>query len=54
VEEAIAEQRWRRFWRLIQRSRSIWCLYTKIGLQALEIDFLEWALTKAGLLSGGK
>jgi transposase-like protein len=29
-------------------------LHTKIGQQALEIDFLERALTKAGLLSAGK
>ena len=29
-------------------------LHTKIGQQALEIDFLESALTKAGLLSAGK
>ena len=29
-------------------------LHTKIGQQALEIDFLEHALTKAGLLSAGK
>lgn len=29
-------------------------LHAKIGQQALEIDFLESALTKAGLLSGGK
>lgn len=28
-------------------------LHTKIGHQALEIDFLECALTKAGLLSTG-
>ena len=27
-------------------------LHAKIGAQALEIDFLEGALTKAGLLSG--
>jgi transposase-like protein len=29
-------------------------LHAKIGQQALEIDFLEGALTKAGLLSAGK
>jgi transposase len=29
-------------------------LHTKIGQQALEIDFLERALTKAELLSAGK
>ena len=29
-------------------------LHTKIGQQALEIDFLERALTKAGLLSADK
>jgi len=29
-------------------------LHTKIGQQALEIDFLERGLTKAGLLSPGK
>ena len=29
-------------------------LHAKIGQQALEIDFLEKALTKAGLLSAGK
>jgi transposase-like protein len=29
-------------------------LHIKIGQQALEIDFLESALTKAGLLSAGK
>ncbi len=29
-------------------------LHAKIGLQALVIDFLEKALTKAGLLSAGK
>jgi transposase len=29
-------------------------LHVKIGQQALEIDFLESALTKAGLLSAGK
>lgn len=29
-------------------------LHAKIGQQALEIDFLESALTKAGLLSAGK
>ena len=29
-------------------------LHTKIGQQTLEIDFLESALTKAGLLSAGK
>ena len=29
-------------------------LHAKIGQQALEIDFLAGALTKAGLLSGGK
>jgi transposase len=29
-------------------------LHSKIGQQALEIDFLESALTKAGLLSAGK
>jgi len=29
-------------------------LHTKIGQQALEIDFSERALTRAGLLSGGK
>ena len=29
-------------------------LHAKIGQQALEIDFLEGALNKAGLLSAGK
>jgi hypothetical protein len=29
-------------------------LHAKIGRQALEIDFLERALTKARLLSAGK
>lgn len=29
-------------------------LHAKIGQQALEIDFLESALTKAGLMSAGK
>ena len=29
-------------------------LYAKIGQQALELDFLNSALTKAGLLSAGK
>ena len=29
-------------------------LHAKIGQQALEIDFLAGALTKAGLLSAGK
>ncbi len=29
-------------------------LHAKIGQQALEIDFLRGALTKAGLLSAGK
>jgi transposase len=29
-------------------------LHAKIGQQALEIDFLESALNKAGLLSAGK
>jgi len=29
-------------------------LHAKIGQQALEIDFLSGALTKAGLLSAGK
>ena len=37
-----------------EQSVNLGPLHAKIGQQALEIDFLENALTKAGLLSAGK
>ena len=37
-----------------QEPVDLWPLHKKIGQQALEIDFLERALTKAGLLSADK
>ena len=38
----------------VQEAVNLGPLHAKIGQQALEIDFLESALTKAGLLSAGK